>query len=158
MIANKTHSDVSYGHSDGLSDSHNNPLPIRSTRDCTLQHVVQLLATAEGVGMENFDNEDWLTLYQTAIVELERVKISGRIEAARTAIAARLRKLQNLPGLHPDERQAIADAYSGLRVLEDEQTRYDADMARAVDKALEKLHYIGPTMLKKREGQDNPAD
>jgi hypothetical protein len=108
--------------------------------------------------MENFDNEDWLTLYQTAIVELERVKISGRIEAARTAIAARLRKLQNLPGLHPDERQAIADAYSGLRVLEDEQTRYDADMARAVDRALEKLRYIGPSMLKKRDGQDNPAD
>jgi|SRR5580658_7553473 hypothetical protein len=106
--------------------------------------------------MENFDNEDWVTLYRTAIVELEQVKISGRIEAARTAIAARLRKLQSLPGLHPDERQAIADAYSGLRMLEDEQTQYDANVANAVERALEKLHYIGPTMLKNRAGQDSP--
>jgi hypothetical protein len=70
--------------------------------------------------MENYDTEEWVTLYRAALVELEDTNLSGRIEAARSAILARLDKLQNMPGLHPNERQAIADALSGLRLLQHE--------------------------------------
>jgi hypothetical protein len=49
--------------------------------------------------------------------------VRARIEAAQTAILARIEKLATLPGLHPEERQAIEDALRGLRSLEQEHAR-----------------------------------
>jgi hypothetical protein len=105
--------------------------------------------------MENYSNEGWVDLYRTAMLELEYAKMSGRIEAARTAIVARVQKLQEMPELHPDERQAIADAISGLRVLQHEQTQHDAARL-AIDKALEKMRYIAPAFLRTKGEQENP--
>jgi hypothetical protein len=73
--------------------------------------------------MEDYRQEEWISLYQAAVLELEQAKMSQRIEAAQRAIIARMEKLQTLPGLHPDERQAIEDALSGLRCLQRENVR-----------------------------------
>jgi hypothetical protein len=102
--------------------------------------------------METYDAEDWVTLYRAAIVELQHAKMSGRIEAARSAIMARLETLRHMPGLHPDERQAIADALSGLSVLTREEAQYNDDQKRrAVEEALERLRHIAPTILREQD-------
>jgi hypothetical protein len=67
-------------------------------------------------------NEHWMTLYQAAILEPDQAKLPEKIEASKAAIIAQARK----PGLDSDEREALANALSGLRVLENEQTQYDA--------------------------------
>jgi hypothetical protein len=72
--------------------------------------------------MSAYEVEDWVALYRSAIVELEHAKVSGRIEAARNAIVARVQKLHDMPGLHSDERMAIADALSGLHVCKTRKT------------------------------------
>jgi len=97
--------------------------------------------------MENYKGEDWASLYQSALIELEQAKMSGRIEAARAAILARIEKLCTMPGLHPEERQAIEDALRGLSLLRAEEARFDAEQARrAVDRSLENLRAVGPTI------------
>jgi hypothetical protein len=96
---------------------------------------------------ENYQNEDWVSVYQSALTELEDAKMSGRIEAAHTAILARIEKLHALPDLHPKERQAIEDAMRGLRFLEREEVRHNEQHKRlAVERSLEKLRSIGPTI------------
>ena len=45
---------------------------------------------------ENYQNEDWVSIYQSALTELEDAKMSGRIENAHTAILARIEKLHAL--------------------------------------------------------------
>jgi hypothetical protein len=96
---------------------------------------------------DDFQDEKWLDLYRTAILELEHAKITGRIEDARLAIVLRVEKLQTLPGLHDEERQAITDALSGLRVLQHEQDRYDADeKKRILDRSLQALKSVGPAI------------
>jgi hypothetical protein len=77
--------------------------------------------------VENYKQEDWVALYQSALIELEQAKMSGRIEAARVAILARMGKLCTMPGLHPEERQAIEDALRGLSLLRAEEARFDAN-------------------------------
>jgi hypothetical protein len=97
--------------------------------------------------MENYREENWVSLYQSALTELEQVKMSGRIEAAKTAIVTRMEKLCTMPGLHPEERQAIEDALRGLNVLRREEARLTAEQKRlTVEKSLEKLHSIGPSV------------
>ena len=106
--------------------------------------------------MGDYQDENWIALYRLAVIELEHAKMSGRIEAAQAAIVARMEALQHMPGLHADERLAIGDALSGLRVLQDEERRYNQDQKRhAVDNALEKLRYIAPAILKK-QNEGNP--
>jgi hypothetical protein len=107
--------------------------------------------------MGDYENQEWVTLYRAALSELEHAKMSGRIEATRTAIASRIEKLQHMPGLHPDERQAIADALSGLHALQAEDEQYDADRKRhAVEMALQKLRSVGPRILNNQnEGDSN---
>ena len=68
--------------------------------------------------MEEYQQEEWVSLYQAAVTEFEQAKTSERIEAAHKAIVARMEKICTLPGLHPQERQAIEDAVFGLRSLE----------------------------------------
>ena len=64
--------------------------------------------------------------------------MSGRIETAQTAILARMKKLHTLPGLHPEERQAIEDALGGLRFLEREEVHHNEQhKCLAVERSLE---------------------
>lgn len=99
--------------------------------------------------MTEHEQGNWVTLYHAALVELEHAKMSGRISDARTEIVARVEKLQGMPGLHAEERRAIADALSSLRFLELEEERFDAEkQRRALDESLEKLHSIAPAVLK----------
>jgi hypothetical protein len=71
-------------------------------------------------------------MYRTAMLELERAKMDGRIKAARTEIVARVERLHDMPGLHTEERRAIEDALSGLRLLAAEEECYDAEQKRHV--------------------------
>jgi hypothetical protein len=49
--------------------------------------------------MEDYKQEDWVSLYHSALIELEQAKIAGRINAAQKAIVARVETLRALPGL-----------------------------------------------------------
>ena len=62
----------------------------------------------------------WARSYEAAILETDRSKLAKHIRIAEQAIAARERELnQNGRGTE-EERSAIRDALSGLRVLRDE--------------------------------------
>ena len=101
---------------------------------------------------EDYQQEDWMALYEAALTELEHAKMTGRVEAARTAILARMEKLQILPGLHPEERQAIADALHGLKLLEQEEARFNTEAQRyAIDKTLERFRSVGPAIKRLSE-------
>ena len=107
------------------------------------------------VEMEDFQKEDWVSIYQSALTELEHARISGRIEAAQKAIVSRMEKLLTMPGLHPEERHAIEDAIRILGILEREEARYDAEQKRlAVGSLLEKLRSVGFTIQRYREPSD----
>ena len=107
--------------------------------------------------MEDYQLEYWVSLYRSALVELEQAKIAGRVEAARTAIIARMEMLQTLPGLHPQERQAIEDALRSLQLLEEEEARFDAEAERrAIEESLEKLRSVAHTIQRLRERANNP--
>ena len=92
--------------------------------------------------MAGYDQEDWFRLYQRAMLELEHAKIAGYIGEARIEIAGRIAELATLPGLHPEERQALSDALTGLRALEREEVRYKANEAKIAEEALEKLRIL----------------
>jgi hypothetical protein len=70
--------------------------------------------------MTAYQNQDWYVLYCTAILELESLKLTGRIHDARSGITARLEVLKIAPGVNIKELQAIEDALRMLRVLEHE--------------------------------------
>lgn len=94
------------------------------------------------------ENEKWFSLYQSALVELERATMTGRIGDARNSIAARLQELKGMPKLHMEERQAIEDALNGLKMLEREEERYQAEERRIAERALEILRRIAPKLEK----------
>lgn len=76
--------------------------------------------------------------------------MSGRIDAARTGITARLEKLRSIPGLHAEERQAIDDARRMLQMLEEEEHRYNEEQKRrALEEAEQKLRSIAPSIQKR---------
>jgi hypothetical protein len=95
---------------------------------------------------ETYEHEEWVRLYQRAMLELEQAKMRGRIGDARTEIAARLEKLREIPILHTEEKRAIEDALTGLRILEREDDEARADERRIAEAALEKLRIIGPKL------------
>jgi hypothetical protein len=103
---------------------------------------------------ENYQKEDWVSLYESALTELEQAKMSGRIDAARKAIIARMEKLQTLPGLHPEERQAIEDSLRGLRFLAQEDARLTAGHKRLVEESLRKVRSIGTAIERLKESPD----
>ena len=106
--------------------------------------------------MSTYEGEYWVTLYREAMVELEHAKMSGRIQSARNEIVARVKNLQTIPGLHTDELHAIEDATSGLRALELEESRYDADHKRLVlNNTSETLRSIAPAILKKQNEENS---
>ena len=98
--------------------------------------------------MGEYDNEKWVALYLSAVMEFQQSLMAGRILEARAGIAARLEKLRTIPGLHAEERQALEDAVHGLLTLE----REDARPAKA---ALEKLQLIRPRIA--RLGSQRPG-
>ena len=107
--------------------------------------------------MEEYQSQDWVSLYQSALIELEQAKIAGRINAAQKAIVARVELLRALPGLHTEEHHAIDDAMHALEILQQEEARFDAEAeGRAVDESLEKLRSIGHTIQRLRERANNP--
>lgn len=108
--------------------------------------------------MDDYQKENWVALYQSALIELEHAKMSGRITNARTAIVARIEKLSGIPGLHPEERRAIEDALRTLRFLEGEEERYQAEeKRRALEEVAEKLRSLGPTIQRvaDKSGRDS---
>jgi hypothetical protein len=95
--------------------------------------------------MEDYQQEGWVSLYQSALIELDEAKMSERIKAACEAIVARMEKLSTLPEPYPAERQAIEDALRGLRSLEQEHARVTAEGKRfAVENIPENLRSSDP--------------
>jgi FMN phosphatase YigB (HAD superfamily) len=60
--------------------------------------------------MEDYQQEGWVSLYQSALIELDEAKMSERIKAACEAIVARMEKLSTLAEPYPAERQAIEES------------------------------------------------
>jgi hypothetical protein len=67
---------------------------------------------------------EWTSLYQAAILETDWSQIEGRIEAADSAIAAKLHEFSLNHGGTPEENQAIQDVLHGLTVLRGEVAAY----------------------------------
>ena len=65
----------------------------------------------------------WQEPYQDALLELDTEKLNQRILDAETAIFLRLQELTP-DSDHHEERSAICDAISGLRVLKTEKLRF----------------------------------
>jgi hypothetical protein len=104
--------------------------------------------------MEDYKGEDWVSLYQSALIELEQAKMSGRIKAAQKSILDRVEKLRKIPGLHSEEYHAIDDALHALRFLAAEDARFDAEAERrAVEVALERFRSVGPAI---KRASENP--
>jgi hypothetical protein len=65
---------------------------------------------------------DWKELYQLAVIELDPAKLSHRVSDARNAILDRIQETISVAS-HYQERQELADALNGLRVLRQEYER-----------------------------------
>jgi hypothetical protein len=59
----------------------------------------------------------WYEPYKTALLETDRTKMRKRIQTAEAKIRDRQRVLAEDHGGTPEERQAMADAINGLKVL-----------------------------------------
>ena len=95
--------------------------------------------------MHDYDSQRWYDLYKTALLELERAAMTGRIADARAEITSRLEMLQQHPELHHSELSAIQDALNNLRVLEREEERLAAeDKKRILQQTVQKLKSIAP--------------
>jgi hypothetical protein len=99
--------------------------------------------------------EKWIELYTSAMLELKHALMAGRILEARTSIAARIEKLQGMPGLHGRELQALADALCNLRTLERIELHANVEQHReAVRNTLEKVESIAPAIGRLKSGDD----
>jgi hypothetical protein len=74
----------------------------------------------------------WQELYKAAMLELDRVRLSGRIEAAHAAMQQRMMELSknNHDGIYLDEQQAIFDALSNLRTLQRVELKSSSQSSR----------------------------
>jgi hypothetical protein len=75
--------------------------------------------------MYDYEKEKWFELYKTAMLELHRTAVRGRISDARTVIAARLDKLKEQRDA--EEHRAIEYAIAGLNALEREEEELAAE-------------------------------
>jgi hypothetical protein len=64
----------------------------------------------------------WGRSYETAILETDRSKLATHIQVAERAIMARIQELSRDHGGSEEERAAIRDALSGLKILQKEIT------------------------------------
>lgn len=95
--------------------------------------------------MTDYDSQKWFDLYRTAVLELERAAMTGRIRDARSEITTRLEMLEQHPTLHEEELSAIQDAINNLRALEREEERLAAeDKKRILQETVQKLKTIAP--------------
>jgi hypothetical protein len=102
--------------------------------------------------MGDYSQEKWFDLYTSAMLELKRAAMTGRIEDARGEIEVRLATLQKHPNLDGTEYTAIQDALNNLRSLEREEERLAAeDKKRILRETVSKLEGIGPTF----QGEDS---
>jgi hypothetical protein len=62
----------------------------------------------------------WQKLYEEAALEFDKEKLADRIRLAEEAISARLQELSRVDGNAGSERQTLAAAIAGLRVLQRE--------------------------------------
>jgi predicted nucleic acid-binding Zn-ribbon protein len=62
----------------------------------------------------------WGRFYETAILETDRSQLAKHIQMAEEALSARVRELNGNRDGTEQERSAIHDALSGLRILRDE--------------------------------------
>jgi hypothetical protein len=100
----------------------------------------------------DYDEEKWVAVYQSAVLELEQSLIAGRIADARAEIIKRIEALRSIPGLHGEERQAIEDAIHNLRVLEREDANDIAgEQRKAAEAALKRLRSIAPKIKRPNE-------
>jgi len=65
----------------------------------------------------------WQTSLQDAILEFDREKLVEKIQKVETTVFERLQELSS-DSDHHGERQAIADAFSTLRVLKKDKLSY----------------------------------
>jgi hypothetical protein len=65
----------------------------------------------------------WQTSLQDAILEFDREKLLDKIQKVETTVFERLQELSS-DSDHHGERQAIADAFSTLRVLKKDKLSY----------------------------------
>lgn len=84
----------------------------------------------------------WLESYRTALLETDWTMMPKRILAAESAIQARQQALFNDHGGTPAEKQAIADALSGLRTLQKEVAEW---------------HDMGENPVVQGSGQSSPV-
>jgi hypothetical protein len=106
--------------------------------------------------VEDYKQQDWVALYQSALIELEQAKMAGRINAAQKAIIARVETLRALPGLHTEERHAIDDALRALGILQREEASFDAESERrAINETLERFRSIGPAIKRLKDSPES---
>jgi hypothetical protein len=65
----------------------------------------------------------WARSYEAAILETDRSKMARHLQIAEETISARVRELNGNRDATEQERSAIRDALSGLRILRDEVSR-----------------------------------
>ena len=65
----------------------------------------------------------WGRFYEAAILETDRSKLAKHIQVAEETISSRVRELNGNRDASEEERSAIRDALSGLRILRDEVWR-----------------------------------
>ena len=65
----------------------------------------------------------WEDVYHAAILETERLRLPDRINAAQAAINSRIEQLQQDHQGTPEERDAIASALAGIRILKNEANK-----------------------------------
>ena len=76
----------------------------------------------------------WRELYSAAVLETKVERMQSSVQAAKAAIDTRLHELQTDHGGTPEERQALLDALTGLKVLEREmKDRTNSNRATASD-------------------------
>lgn len=105
------------------------------------------------------ERQKWFDLYKTAMLELERAAMTGRIGDARIEIAARLETLKQYPLLHGEEYHAIHDALNNLRVLEREEARLAEEDKKLILRATtQKLKTIEPRLKSAGFGERSADD
>jgi len=75
--------------------------------------------------------------------------MTGRIRDARVGIAARVEGLTTVPGLHQEEKHALQEALSVLRIVEQHEARFDEEeRKRVAAKALRKIEPLASKLRK----------
>lgn len=87
----------------------------------TAEEFPRILLSKRGPLMPNVYG--WQRFYQQAILETDRKRLPRLIQSAQAAIDARIEQLGADHDGSSGEREAIANALAGLRVLRDEVAR-----------------------------------